>query len=138
MQASRFVVHESPQITVWCDPEDGCIHHQIHSYCFGPAFRDALNAGTDALIEHGCTKWLSDDRNNGPLSPDDATWATSQWFPRTRAGGWTHWAMVKPHAVVAQLNVQQFIDLYRTKGVTVEVFTELDKAQRWLDQAKAA
>lgn len=129
---NRLAILESDQVNVWCVPALKLIHHEMASHCHSEPFRNALTAGTDALLEHGCTGWLSDDRNNGPLSPEDAEWAKTVWFPRTRAAGWTHWAMVKPKSVISQLNVQQFIDLYGTQGITVRIFEEPDAALSWL------
>lgn len=135
---SRTCVHESELISVWCDPVLRLVHHQIHRYCHSEPFRTALSAGTDALIVHRCTAWLSDDRLNGPLTPEDGEWARKHWFPRTQAAGWTHWAMVKPERVVAQLNVQQFTDEYAEKGIQVAIFSEPEAAFEWLREARAA
>lgn len=125
-------IHEGERVRVWCSPALRLVHHEVLAHCHGEHFRTALTLGTDALIEHGCTRWLSDDRRNGPLSPEDAEWAKTVWFPRTRDAGWTHWAVVKPRSVISQLNVQQFIDLYGKQGITVRVFEDPDEALSWL------
>lgn len=135
---SRICIHQDDLITVWCDPERKLIHHEIHGYCHSEPFRAALGAGTDAMARHGCTAWLSDDRRNGPLTPEDAEWAINEWFPRTRAIGWTHWAVVKPERAVAQLNVQQFVDSYRERGLEVAVFDDPVVALQWLQTIEEA
>lgn len=130
---TEILVHQTELISVWCDPERSLIRHCIHAYCHSDPIREALNAGTDALIAHECTIWLSDDRLNRPLTPEDADWGKTQWFPRTRAAGWTHWALVKPRQVVAQLNIKQFVDYYHPLGVQAAVFTDLDEAETWVE-----
>jgi hypothetical protein len=130
----KVVVHEDPKITVWCYPLKRLIHHQMHGPCYYEPFRAALEAGREAMVYYKCDRWLSDDRENGPLPPDDELWATLTWFPRTRDAGWKYWAMVMPVKVIGQLNVSRFVKLYREQGVIARLFTEIDEAFDWLDQ----
>jgi hypothetical protein len=132
MEPERITVLESEKITVWCYPTDRIIHHQMHAVCYGEPFRNALSAGVDALIKYKATKWLSDDRANSALSPEDEEWATKTWFPRTKAGGWKHWAMVQPQKVVGQMNVARFVKLYSDLGITAQIFTDVPPAMAWL------
>lgn len=108
------------------------IHHEMHAACYNQPFREALTAGTDALVMHDCDRWLSDDRNNGPLSDEDEAWAIGEWFPRTRNCGWKYWAVVVPHKTIGQLNVARFAKLYAELGITARLFDDIDEAFRWL------
>ena len=130
----RQVVYESEHISVWCYPDARIIHHQMHKYCFGQPFREALTAGTRALKQHGAIGWLSDNRLTGPLPDDDERWATTSWFSQTKAAGWLYWAMVWPERAVAKLNVKRLVELYRTRGIDAQLFTDPSAAQPWLTE----
>ena len=129
---SREIVIESEQISVWCHPKLGIVHHEMHSLCHGEPFREALLAGQRAFRQHGAAGWLSDDRRNGPLPEVDEVWATTVWFPQTRAAGWRFWAMVMPERAVGKLNVKRFVELYRQRGIEASMFTEPMAAFTWL------
>ena len=130
----RDIVIESEQISVWCYPKLRIVHHEMHRHCHGEPFRQALLAGQGALRQHGAVGWLSDDRRNGPLPDDDEKWATSVWFPQTRAAGWRFWAMVVPERAVGKLNVKRFVELYRQRGIEASMFAEPAPALAWLKE----
>jgi hypothetical protein len=129
----REVVHSSDKITVWAYPDRGIVHHQMLAYCSGDPFRRALDAGIEAMRRIAGSKWLSDDRINHALAPDDLKWADEVWFPKTVAAGWKYWALVPPQSVIGQLNIKRHVRMYKERGVTVEVFAEPDAALWWLD-----
>jgi hypothetical protein len=133
-EMDRIVVFENEKISVWCYPEKGIIHHQMHAVVYREPFREALSAGLDAMILHRATKWLSDDRANTALPPDDEEWATNTWFPQVRAAGWKYWAMVQPIKVVGQMNVARFVKMYSDLGITARIFTDPDEAFAWIDR----
>jgi hypothetical protein len=112
--------------------DEKIIHHTFHQPIGGEEFRKILNMGADALREHGASKWLSDDRNNSALSPEDTEWSINNWFPRAVQSGWKYWALVVPPDVLAQLNLKEFVDLYFEKGLRIMVFTVPEKAMEWL------
>ena len=128
----RRAVVDNAHITLWVDPQRKLIHHQMHRACYGEVFRAALSAGVQAMQGAGATKWLSDDRLNGALSPEDEEWAKSVWFPATLKAGWKHWALVAPASVVGQMNMRRFTQTYAALGVTVRVFTDPGPAEEWL------
>jgi len=131
---SEIFIVDNENITVKCIPEKKLIYHIIHQPFSGQPFRDAINAGTEALKMYGATKWLSDDRKNGPLSQEDAEWGFTDWNPRAIRAGWKYWAMVVPESVVAAGSLAPTIeDLYRL-GLRVMVFSDVDRAMAWLDK----
>ena len=81
---------------------------------------------------YSATKWLSDDRKNGPLNTSDSDWARDDWFPRALAAGWKYWAVVLPELLIGQMNMQLFTTRYSKAGVTVRVFSDPDDALCWL------
>lgn len=128
----RVTVHQSAEISVWYYPAVGLIHHEMHRFCFGEALNTALTKGTDAMIEHKATKWLSDDRKNGALPPEAEAWGREVWFPRTKAAGWKLWGLVPPTMVAGKMNMSRFVSMYGELGITVQVFTDPKPAFDWL------
>ena len=92
-----------------------------------------LNKGLEVFQEFGAQKWLSDDRANSALSPEDGEWGTNNWNPRVIAAGWKYWAIVMPAKVIGQMNMQYFIKVNSELGVTARVFSDPDEAMRWLE-----
>lgn len=61
-------------VTVWVYPDKKIVRHEFHKFIYGETFRDALTKGAEAFEKHHCVKWLSDDRNNSALLPEDTEW----------------------------------------------------------------
>jgi hypothetical protein len=129
---NRSTVFEHERMIVWCYPELGIIHHQVKQYVSGALFREALDRGIAAMRGCGGSKWLSDDRLNGPLLPADLTWAEEVWFPKTVAAGWEYWAHLPPTSVIGRMNTRRHVQLYKERGITVRPFEDLDAAMAWL------
>ncbi|MFT3926413.1 MAG: hypothetical protein QM778_27965 [Myxococcales bacterium] len=129
---SRQAAVENEHITVWIDPSNKLVHHQMHKPCYREVFRQALSIGVECMRREGATKWLSDDRLNGALPPEDEEWAKTVWFPATLKAGWKYWALVPPASVVGQMNMRRFTESYATLGITVRVFTDPRHAEDWL------
>jgi len=106
---------------------------QVQEVHVGDAFKEVLDKGLEQMKEHGATKWLSDDRANSALRPEDSAWANEDWTPRVLAAGWKYWAIVLPQNVIGRMNMQQFIDQQSQAGVTVRVFSDPNEALSWLD-----
>lgn len=123
--------------TVWYHPDGKIVHHQFHKPLAGEPFREVLNTGAQMFEKHGARKWLSDDRANGALHPDDSAWAMNEWSPRVVKAGWEHWAIVMPEQVLGKLNMKRFINMYSDLGVTVRVFSDPDEALAWLKRPDA-
>jgi hypothetical protein len=131
---NKVVVVDNALITVWVHPEQKLISHLMKAYCFGPEFREGLTKGTDAMKQYKATKWLSDDRNGGPIPKEDEDWAHSTWLPRTIAVGWKHWAMVMPAKVIGQIKIGRIMKQYAELGLNTRMFSEPDEAIRWLEE----
>lgn len=109
------------------------IQHVIHKPITDQMFMEALDAGTEALKKYGATKWLSDDRKNGPLSDELLKWSHNDWQPRTIAAGWKYWAVIVPEEVIAAGTLTPVINALYEHGLTMMVFDDPDKALTWLD-----
>jgi hypothetical protein len=95
-------------VSVWIHSQEGIVHDEIHKEVQGEVFRTALNTGVTLMETYSATKWLSDDRRNGPLNTSDSDWARDDWFPRALAAGWKYWAVVLPELIIGQMNMQLF------------------------------
>jgi hypothetical protein len=135
MDMDKILVADNSLISVWAYPERKLIHSRQKMYSHGDDFRDALNKGTDAMELYKATKWLSDTSVHGGLPPEDEAWVTQTWFPRTKAAGWRHWAVVKPTKIIGQLNLSRFIKTFADLGINACMFSDPVEAMKWLDDA---
>jgi hypothetical protein len=125
-------VLDTNQATVWYHPEGGIVHHFFKRPTRDAAFRQVLEVGLEQMIEHGATKWLSDERNNSALTPEDSQWIIDEWVPRALEAGWRHWAIVLPDYVVGKMDMALYIATRRQMGTNVYVFTDPAEALEWL------
>ncbi len=130
---SPIVIVENEYITVQYLPDKKIIYHTVHKPVNDQLFKDALNAGTDALEKYRACKWLSDDRKNGPLSPEMLEWGRNTWDVRTIAAGWKYWANVVPEAVASAGSLMPVVEALYQLGLRMMVFTDPEKAFAWLD-----
>ena len=132
----RVELYSNIYITVEYRPEDKLIYHTVHRPMGEnqiEMLKDALNTGTDALGQYGVTKWLSDDRKNGPLPPEMAEWGATDWNVRTIEAGWKYWANVVPTQVAAAGALIPVINDLHQHGLQMRVFTTVEDALDWLN-----
>jgi hypothetical protein len=115
-------------------PETKIVHHTFHKPIGGSKFREVLNSGAETLKKYGAMKWLSDDRGNSALSPEDTEWSKTDWFPRSFQAGWKYWALVVPEDILARMNLKEFVDSYVEQGLCVMVFSKPEDAMKWLSK----
>jgi hypothetical protein len=130
---AEVIIVDNEFITVRYLDDKRIIYHTVHKPIPDQELKDAVNAGTDALIEFGACKWLSDDRLNGPVSPEIAEWGRQDWNPRTIAGGWKYWANVVPKELASAGALTPIIEALFELGLRMMVFSELEPAFQWLD-----
>lgn len=109
------------------------VHHTFHQPIGGDAFRKVLLSGLETLKANHAHKWLSDDRANAALPPEDTEWAQAVWFPQVLAAGWEFWAIVVPEGIMGRLNMKEFVDSYFEKGIRIMVSTKPEEAMHWLE-----
>lgn len=129
---SRQLVFENEFAHVWFHPESGIIHHQLHKFIWGEEYQRMLNAGLDALVCEGATKWLSENSDDTVHARADTEWVISQWMPRARKAGWKYWAVVPPGNVLGQMNIDRILSAVQKAGVIGRVFPEVGPAFTWL------
>jgi hypothetical protein len=129
---SKITILDNECATLWFYPESKIVHHEIKKFIFGQQLRELFNQGYETLKKNNAQKWLSDDRNNGPLNDEDSAWCQNDWFPRVVAAGWKFWAIVMPKKVIGVMNMRKFTEDYAKAGVIVNVFSDPEEALKWL------
>lgn len=121
-------------LSLWYHPEGKIVHHKIHKFTSGDRFRGMLSKGLELFGQHKCTKWLSDDRNNSAVPPEDMEWVKSEWTPKMAKLGWKYWAILMPDKVIGKMNMQRHIEMHKKHtGVVVEIFDDEGEALKWLN-----
>jgi hypothetical protein len=134
---SRIMIVVNEYITVEYISDKKLIYHTVHKPMGidqAQLLRDSLNAGTDALRDYKVSKWLSDDRKNGPLPAEVIQWGFSDWNPRTIKAGWKYWANVVPSELAAAGTLMPVIDDLHKLGLRMRVFTTVEDALKWLEE----
>ncbi|HEQ71555.1 MAG TPA: hypothetical protein ENN69_03620 [Spirochaetia bacterium] len=131
LQHAQIVV-DTPNACLWYYPDTKIIHHKFKQFMHGKEFRDFMTKAADTFIEKGSVKWLSDDRGNSALKQDDIQWGLENWTPRVMQGGWKYWALLMPDKALGKMNMRHLVEEYGKRGVTVEIFDDLEEAYAWL------
>jgi hypothetical protein len=131
---STLQIVKTDQITVWVHVEKKIIHHQMHQFTSGETLQNALMAGIAGMKKYRAYKWLSDDRKNPVISPEDQQWTASVWRPLAIQSGWKYWAIVIPETTLNQIRMKKIAETNSKLGVTVEFFHDPQKAMEWLEK----
>lgn len=123
---------ENDYATLVYHSDSKIVHHTFHKPISGQYLRDVLNMGIDTLNKYNATKWLSDDRNNSAMPPEDSDWSLNDWYPRAAQSGWKYWAMVVPNDIMGRMDVKRYIEINFERGIRVMVFTNPEEAMTWL------
>lgn len=130
----KTIIFDNEHATAWVDPSKKMVHHKIKKYTYGDALKELFVKTTEAFEQNNCTKWLSDDRENGALRPADRDWAYEFWAPKIIKAGWKYWAIILPNVVVGQMNMKQISEHYNKRGINVNFFTDETSAKQWLEK----
>ncbi|MFL0198830.1 hypothetical protein ACJDU8_25250 [Clostridium sp. WILCCON 0269] len=130
---SKITIIDNEYASLWYYTETKIIHHEIKKYIYGKPLQDLLNQGTEVLKKNGAKKWLSDDRNNSALRPQDSEWTDNVWLPNTVKAGWKYWALVQPEKIIGQINMKKKTSFVTDGGVVVKVFNDPNEAMKWLE-----
>jgi len=131
-QVAVITLIDDERYSLSYDADSKVIYHTVKRSISGAAFRELLTRGAECLEQNQVSKWLSDDRKNGPVGPEDSTWGETIWGPRVLRAGFKFWAIVVPSSAVGSLQMRRFAKLYRERGVAVEIFDDLQRAWTWI------
>ncbi|MFN8528429.1 MAG: hypothetical protein U0670_07450 [Anaerolineae bacterium] len=125
------VLIDNEFITLRYLPDEKIVHHTIHKPIDYNTLGAAMELGLKVLQENGASKWLSDDRLNGPVVMED-TEINRDWGKRMVAAGWRYWANIVPEEIVAADSLVPIIETFYEIGLRMMVFTNADDALAWL------
>jgi hypothetical protein len=131
---STVTVLDDEFMSLWYHPQTGIVHHRINGYLVQGGFRKLLDASAELLESRRATKYLSDDRNNVVVDPEDIKWADDNWYPRAIKAGLRRWALVLPATMVGTLQAKSILDKRRKQGLDVEGFDGIEAALAWLQR----
>jgi hypothetical protein len=132
--ADLEVLIDTPTHRLIYHRDTNIVHHELRRFVHGEPFRGLLERGVEVMEERHAIKWLSDDRGNAPVKPNDSEWCKTIWFPRALAAGWKHWAVVMPEGVLGQMNMRRWIETYAESGLNAHPFSDPDAALGWLSE----
>lgn len=135
-QLIKETILDNEFATLWYYPQLNVVHHRFHQFIYGENFRKVLMQGADFFEKNSCVKWLSDDRKNSALPPEDAEWAVREWNPRVMRSGWKYWAMILPDKTVGKMNMKRLLSTYENKNLQIELFEDEQSALVWLSSVK--
>ncbi|MGC4089512.1 MAG: hypothetical protein QM756_16800 [Polyangiaceae bacterium] len=128
----RRLILENNHLLLWYYPELKIVHHEMVQAPTSEEFRALLSKGADVLERNGAIKWMSDDRGNTMLRPDDEQWADSEWLPRVLRAKFKFWAIVLPVAAIGKLNMQRIATQHARRGIVSRIETMPNPAFEWL------
>jgi hypothetical protein len=129
---STVIVFDDEYMSLWYYPETGIVHHRIKGYLPQGGFRKLLSASAELLETRRATKYVSDDRDNVVVDPEDIKWADDNWYPRVAKAGLRHWALVLPSTMVGTVQAKSILETRRRQGLDVEGFGRIEDALAWL------
>ena len=131
-----ITVIENEDVSLWFHSDAKVVHHKMHRFLAPGVFQQLLTTGAEDLEKYQASKWLSDDRNNTVVRPEDIEWGHKVWFPRAVRAGFKYWAIVMPAKAIGQMQMRKLMEDYGQKGVTVQVFDTVDEGMRWLESVR--
>jgi hypothetical protein len=117
--------------TVAFDESMEAVVATVHDYAEGETFRAYMDSIIDGLEDTGTSKLLADTTDMGPLDQDDQVWSVQDWAPRAEAAGLEHIAFVMPESVIANLSVENVMDMVED-GINRNYFDDPVEARQWL------
>jgi hypothetical protein len=129
-----LTILDDDYMSLWYHPETGIVHHRIKKYLVQGGFRKLLGASAELLEVHRAIKYLSDDRNNVVVDPEDIKWAEDHWYPRAIKAGLKRWALVLPSTMVGTLQARSILEDRRKRGLDVEGCESVEAAMAWLQR----
>jgi hypothetical protein len=128
----KITVIDNEAMSLWFHTDSKIVHHKMKRLLAIEEFKTLLSTGADYLEMYEATKWLSDDKNDTAISPEANEWGDKVWAPRVIKAGFKYWAVVMPNSAAGKLQMKRFIDEYRRRGVTVDMFDTPEDALAWL------
>lgn len=130
----NVILVENEYVTLKYLPEKKMLFHVFHKPSSGETLRHVLTTGMEAMQTYGISKWLSDDRLNGPMTDEDYQWGKTNVTRRAPDVGWKYWALVIPHDLIATESMARVLtEVWELGKLKAEVFPDVEAAMIWLE-----
>lgn len=96
-------------------------------------YREVFEKLYDVIVENSATKFLSDTKLQGAISPEDRNWLSNVMMHRGLSAGLTHIATVLAKDVFKKYYLSKLQkDSTKVGMYAFEMFDDFDKAKEWL------
>ena len=134
--AKKIEILDNDYATVYCLPDDRIVYHRFKQFAEGDNFRNVITRAADAFEKYQCTMYLSDDTKIGVYNSEDTNWGEIHFTPRLVKAGWTHWVIMSPERVAGKIRLKTVIEHFKSFGVQVDVYDDVDKGYEFLTSNK--
>jgi hypothetical protein len=121
-------------VVTW-DPTLQAVHTEAQSWADPSEMAAVLEAGLQALTEHGGSRWLADGRSMKVVKQSDQDWIVQEFFPRALAAGLKRIALVIPESGLAMTTLDQLVHRLPASNLEVAFFPTVDEARSWLKES---
>ena len=132
MSDRKELISVTDHYEIWFYPDLKIVHSRFLKFTRGLEFREALSKGIEVFTKNNCLKWLSDDRNIGLVSQEDAAWSREVWYGNLAKAGWKYWALVKPETKIGTITFKNSTKKINDPNMAMKIFSNPEDALNWL------
>jgi hypothetical protein len=122
-------------VVTW-DPTLQAVHTEAQGWADPSEMAAVLEAGLQALTEHGGSRWLADGRSMKVVTQPDQDWIVQEFFPRALAAGLKRIALVIPKSGLGMTTLDQLVHRLPAANLEVAYFATVDEARSWLMESQ--
>jgi hypothetical protein len=104
------VHRDAEKYTIWWESELNAVAHRWDEFASGEQFRDGCEELLDVIRERDASKLLVDTSGIRAHDDEDQAWLQEDWVPRIIEEGIDTSAMVHPDSVIAEMDMEAFMD----------------------------
>ena len=105
---------------------------ELTEFTTGEDFREYMEALIDALETEDTDRMIADSSDfDSALTEEDQVWSVKDWSPRAQESGLDHMAMVMPESVVAEMSIDQVVEM-ANDTINRELFDDFEEAKQWV------
>lgn len=117
--------------TVTYDEEDDVVLAHMTDFAEGEPFREYMYSIIEAIEDTGTHQVLTDTSDMGTITQEDQEWSAVEWTPEAEAAGLKRMAMVMPESVVAEISVEQILEMTDDE-IERDLFDNVEDAREWI------
>jgi len=105
---------------------------ELTEFTSGEEFREYMESLIDALEDNATDRMIADSSDfDSALTEEDQVWSVKDWSPRAQESGLDHMAMVMPEAVVAEMSIDQVVEM-ADDSINRGLFDDFEEAKQWV------